>query len=126
MSRLASKRSHLGNSFGLAAVSRRNRTYATHDRALRATSVHLVVESWSFVGGVVSVKVSSRVFLSTSRCKWRVPHRRMTRGRDCLPERYANTFLFFQRREDPWKICNEIQDNERHRSKDIRNLSLSN
>lgn len=38
----------------------------------------------------------------------------------------ANTFLFFQRREDPWKICNEIQDNERHRSEDIRNLSLSN
>lgn len=59
--------------------SRSRTTYYISTRHL------VVVVSWSFVGGVVSVKVFSHIFLSTRRCKWRVPD---TRGRDCLPERY--------------------------------------
>lgn len=94
VSRLVSKRTTRRASgkfvwIGLAVVSwREEKSYICDSRSRTTYYIstrHLVVVSWSFVGGVVSVKVFSHIFLSTRRCKWRVPD---TRGRDCLPERY--------------------------------------
>lgn len=57
-------------------LMQRNRIYAIHDRVLHISTPCCRV-SWSFVGGVVSVKVFLHIFLSTRRCKQRVPHRRI-------------------------------------------------
>lgn len=52
------------------------------------------VVSWSLVGGVASVKVPSRIFLSTRRCNWRVLHYRMPEVGPLFQQHAASPLVF--------------------------------